>query len=110
MKKMTNQKLLDKGKGIKIIIEVCSALPCKTQKFTINGIDIDQDLFVDNYDNGDGEEIEYGCNNRVTELLSIDQVRKYLPEELKDLTDEEIKKIQSELEEKLVSGGCGWCV
>jgi basic membrane lipoprotein Med (substrate-binding protein (PBP1-ABC) superfamily) len=67
-------------------------------------------LFVDNYDNGDGEEIEYGCNNRVTDLLSLEQVRKNLPKELKTLTDDEIIKIQEKLEEELISGGCGWCV
>ena len=95
---------------MKLILKVYDTLPCSTQEFSINGIEADQDWFVDNYDNGDGEEIEYGCNNRVTELLDIEEVRKNLPDELKNLTDEEIKKIQSELEDKLVSGGCGWCV
>ena len=98
------------NREIKIKLEVYSALPCATETFTINGIEADKDWFVSNYDNGDGEEIEYGCNNRVTDLLSIEEVRQNLPDELKSLTDDEIVKIQNELEEKLVSGGCGWCV
>jgi hypothetical protein len=95
---------------MKLILKIYDALPCETKEFTINGIEAEQDWFVDNYDNGDGEEIEYGCNNRVTDLLSLEQVRKNLPKELKTLTDDEIIKIQEKLEEELISGGCGWCV
>ena len=98
------------NREIKIILKIYDALPCETETFTINGIKADKDWFVDNYDNGDGEEIEYVCNNRITDLLQIEDVRQNLPKKLQDLTDDEIVKIQNELEENLVSGGCGWCV
>ena len=95
---------------MKLELKICSALPCETETFVINGIEADKDWFVNNYDDGDGEEIEYGCNNRVTEVLSLGQVRTNLPEELSNLTDDEIIKIQERLSDELVSGGCGWCV
>jgi len=95
---------------MKIELKVYNGLPCETQTFIINGVDADKNWFVKNYDNGKGREIEYGCNNRVTKLLRISEVRNNLPESLKELSVEEIEEIQNKLEEELVSGGCGWCV
>lgn len=95
---------------MKINLVVYGALPCATETFEIDGVKSEQDWFVNNYDEGSGEEIEYGCNNRETEKLSLEEVRKNLPKELKYLTDGDIEKIQSRLEDELVSGGCGWCV
>lgn len=92
-----------------IELEVYGALPCCTKTFKINGIEADQKWFVNNFDNGEGEEIEYGCNNRITEFLSVEDVKKQLPPSLV-LTNEEITKVQTLLKEQLVSGGCGWCV
>lgn len=97
-------------RDLKIEIEVYDAFPCRTERFKINGKVANQEWFVENYDNGDGDEIEYGCNNRVTDYLDISQVRDELPEDLQDLTAEEIYKIQDELSSNLISGGCGWCV
>ena len=95
---------------MKLELKVYSALPCETKMFIIDGVDSDENWFVNNYDDGRGKEIEYGCNNRVTKLLRISEVRNNLPESLKDLSVEEIEEIQNRLEEELVSGGCGWCV
>ena len=95
---------------MKIELKVYNGLPCETQTFIINGVDSDKNWFVDNYDDGRGREIEYGCNNRVTKLLRISEVISNLPESLKCLSVEEIEEIQNRLEEELVSGGCGWCV
>lgn len=95
---------------MKLTLKVYDGLPCQTREFEINGIEAEKYWFVNNYDNGDGEEIEYGCNNRITELFSISEVREKLPQELKSLSDEEIERVQQRLSDELVSGGCGWCV
>lgn len=95
---------------MKIELKIYDALPCETKVFEINGTEAQKDWFVNNYDNGDGEEIEYGCNNRITEALSISEVREKLPKKLQSLTDKEIEQIQERLREELVSGGCGLCV
>lgn len=80
-----------------------SALPCRLQKFTING----KDAFTDDFGTSEmgGDVNEYNCyHNFISDdEPSIDVLKKY------EISEEEYHQICEKLKEKLRVTDCGWC-
>jgi len=71
----------------------------------INGIDVDQDDFVNQYDNAEDDAEEYGCGDMTCDIEDpTDEVlNKY------KITAEEHKVLAEKISAELSFGSCGWC-
>ena len=85
--------------------EVYSAL-CSLAKFTINGVDADEDDFVDNYDHSPETAEDYGCGDMRADIKADTDVvlKKY------GITADEYATIAADVSDKVSFGCCGWCV
>ena len=90
---------------MKLEIEVCTAL-CSLSIFKINGIDADEDDFVNKYDHSPEIVEAHACGNMQADIISAtDEVlTKY------GISLEQYNEIAQEVSEKLSFGCCGWCV
>lgn len=91
-----------------IVIEPCYALPCATKVFTINGIEADLDDFGTMGDMQSGIAGPYSCTCMCFTASSDKNViektmRKY------NITYDEFKTVQENLESAMYVGSCGWC-
>jgi len=86
-------------------IEVFSAL-CSLKTFTINGIEADEDDFVDKYDHSPEEAEEYACGDMQADIRPVSNrvLEKY------KINEDEYMEIAEKVSEKLSFGSCGWCV
>lgn len=86
------------------IAEVYSCL-CSLEKFTVNGIEAQEDEFIEKGDEGAGYAEDYCCGNM--------QARPTFPEQKVldkyKITLDEFKAIAEDVAEKLSFGSCGWC-
>ena len=79
---------------------------CHVFDFKINGVDADEEDFVDKYDHSPDTAEEYGCGNMQADIKeATDEVlKKY------SITKEEYDIIAEDISIKLSFGSCGWCV
>ncbi len=82
---------------------------CYMAKFTINGIEADEDDFGRGFDASPDTAEDYGCGDRVwrrwgKDLRQVDVCTKY------GITEAEADEVCDRLEESLSFGSCGWCV
>ncbi len=84
--------------------EVYGAL-CSLSEFTINGIDADEDDFVDQYDQSPETAEKYGCGNMRADIIpATDEVlKKY------GITADEYATIAADVAKKVSCGCCGRC-
>lgn len=85
--------------------EVYNAL-CSLSMFVINGIDADEEDFVDKYDHSPETAEDYACGDMQADIkTATDEVlKKY------NITTDEYQTIAEDVSEKVSFGCCGWCV
>ena len=107
---------------VELVIRPFDALPCRLEKFTINGIKADQDDFgytedMVEYDDEielnetDYDDIDrYGCRNRqfFKNNLTEDELQTLLNKY--SITKEDYDYICEKLKDELYVGCCGWCI
>jgi hypothetical protein len=86
-------------------IEVYGAL-CSLSEFVINGVDADEDDFVDKYDHSPETAEDYACGDMRADLIPATEevLQKY------KITLSEYNTIAQSVAEKVSFGCCGWCV
>ena len=86
-------------------IEVYDAL-CVLKLFEINGMDADENDFVDKYDHSPDVAEDYGCGDMIADIIPATEVilEKY------SITLQEYTKIAEKVSEKVSFGPCGWCI
>lgn len=84
--------------------EVSSCL-CSLEHFEINGIQADEDDFVNKYDHSPDTAEEYGCGNMQADVkpATSEVLSQY------GITLDEYNTIVADIAEKLSFGSCGWC-
>lgn len=85
--------------------KVYSAL-CSLAEFTINGINADEDDFVDKYDHSPETAEDSACGDMRADIKAADDevLKKY------GITADEYDTIAADVAEKVSFGCCGWCV
>ena len=86
-------------------MQVYSAM-CHLSVFTINGINADENDFVDKYDHDEENAEDYGCGDMRADILPATEevLIKY------GISITEYNEIASKVSEELSFGCCGWCV
>lgn len=90
---------------MRLEIEVFGAL-CSLSLFEVNGIDAEEEDFVDKYDHAPEGAEEYGCGNMKADVIKV-------TDEILDkyrISSEEYYEIAEQVAEKVSFGHCGWCV
>jgi len=89
---------------MKTKIVVFGAL-CSLSTFKINGINADEDEFVDKYDHSPHTADDYCCGDMQADIIpaSKEVLKKY------GITLSEYQNIAEEVSEKVSFGCCGWC-
>ena len=87
-------------------IKTHHALPCRTEVFTINGKNAEQNDFGDMYDHHAQDAEPYACADMHFDPKppTEEVLNRY------NITEEEYYNICNELECELCVGSCGWCV
>ena len=90
---------------MKLKIEVYGSL-CSLSEFKINGIDAEEEDFVDKYDHSPETAEDYACGDMQADIiLATDEVlNKY------GISVTEYNEIARQVSEKVSFGCCGWCV
>lgn len=85
--------------------EVYGAL-CSLSTFVINGVDADEDDFVDKYDHSPETAEDYACGDMQADIkpLADEVLKKY------NITTDEYQTIAEDVSEKVSFGCCGLCV
>lgn len=90
---------------MKLEIKVYGAM-CGLKLFRINGIDADEQDFVDKFDHSPDTAEDYGCGNMLAEIIEpTDGVLKYYA-----ISKKEYYVIAEKVSAELSFGPCGWCV
>lgn len=89
-----------------ITMKHISSLPCRLEKFTINGKKAEQSDFGDTYDHRIADAEPYECADMQFEPKPATReiLNKY------EINLEEYKEVCMKLCEELCVGRCGWCV
>lgn len=90
---------------MKLEIKVYSAL-CSLKTFVINGIDADENDFVNKYDHSPETAEDYACGDMQADI--IDSTNEIL--EKYNINQEEYEDIAEKVSELVSFGCCGWCV
>jgi hypothetical protein len=90
---------------MKLEIKVYGAL-CGLSLFRINGVEADENDFVDRFDHSPDTAVPYGCGNMQADIIkSTDKVlKKYA------ISKKEYYVIAERVSAELSFGTCGWCV
>lgn len=82
-------------------------LPCEAERFTVNGVDADKSDFGDQGDQCPEDAEDYACGSN--QFVPFESV---IPEVLSkyNISEEDYRAVQAELESKFYVGSCGWCV
>lgn len=77
---------------------------CSLSVFKINGVEADEQDFVDKYDH-EPNTVEYGCGNMRAEVVpaTVEVLAKY------QITLDEYREIAEDVAEKLSFGSCSGC-
>lgn len=88
---------------MKLEIEVFDAL-CSLSTFITDGVEAEEEEFVDKYDHCPDE--EYGCGNMEADIIAPTEevLEKY------NISPEEHEEIAAKAAELVSFGACGWCV
>ena len=90
---------------MELILKPYCAL-CSLQDFVINGIEADEDDFVDKYDHSPETAEEYACGDMKADVIPAtnEVLRKY------KITSLEYQEIAEKVADAVSFGCCGWCV
>lgn len=89
----------------KVELEAYGSL-CSLQTFTINGIEAEEEEFVEKYDHCPDEAEDYGCGDMRAEIIEASEnvLERY------KISIEDYNEIAEKVSELVSFGSCGWCV